>query len=1176
MTDASHSPPPPADKARIEAVVAQCIEALEKGERDPATRLCADDRELLVLVQRRLAHLAARGLIPDSEMLPASIGPYRVLKELGSGGMGHVYLADQTTPVRRQVALKVIKLGMDTREVVARFQAERQALALMSHPNIAAVFDAGITREGRPYFVMEYVPGQMLTSFCDARTLPTEARVRLVATVCRAVQHAHDRGFIHRDLKPSNILVTAHEGEFVPKIIDFGVAKATAAAAEGDATKDASLRTRADQVLGTPEYMSPEQMSSGGLDVDTRTDVYSLGVTLYELLCGELPFDSRRLRSVGRNELERILRDELPTQPSKRLSHVDADVVAARGGQRSTVQRSVAGELDWITLKALAKQRDQRYPSALALAEDLERLLSGEPVVAAPPGRAYRLRKFVRRHRVAVGAAVTVLLSLVAGLVVSLYATNEAIAARQRESDALGDAKAFFALSRDAVNNLVDAANEQLADVPQAETVRRQLLTTAMTFYTALRQREPADVDLQLDRLTASQHIGELLQQLGKPIDALAALQQCKSDADAMRANHAPNSRLLAIAVGIENSLGAVCTALGRTAEARRAFDDALATLATVRQLDAAALPDADAVEGRLLANLAGEYDQDDVAKALGLFERAFAAFDRADAKLATVRRRARAAVAYATALTRVNRVADAATALADAVARVQAAPPSSSRAAREDEAFLHENLATVLRRLDRGDEARKAKLRAIELYGELAAEHPEVPGHADKVAAGWHFLAQLDESEAKLDDALREIGKAVEQRESLRVRFPQQYRLAMHCARSLLEQASIEVQLWQHQSGDVKAPRETLERAIAIADEVRKSHTDDFDVLLTFSGVHTAMGSLDAASRRYEDALAQHLALRDVLTEQLATFATNAELHYQLAVAGSNLFQAYYLLKRPEDALAAGEAGLDHCERGLALDARHVPLRELVPQLVGRIATARFGLDDAPGGVEALQTMCDSEAWGADAREQGCLLLGERLHNMSEGSERSEWLERLALSLRKAIEARGSLAEALRRPPQKAGMSHVRSRLRDFDLRATLADVAGELQQYDEQEKWLAEAQELAATLPEMREGRVRSLHAQRMELALAREKPLAAETAGDEFLARAGEHNGGNYLFAVLFARAAAIATAPADKERLATKAVDSLRRALADGEVPASAAKREHFEGLRGRADYESLAR
>jgi non-specific serine/threonine protein kinase/serine/threonine-protein kinase len=340
------------------------------------------------------------------------IGPYRLLQKVGEGGMGEVWLAEQSEPVKRRVALKVIKQGMDTKQVVARFEAERQALALMDHPTVAKVFDAGATPEGRPYFAMEYVEGVPITEHCDRHRLATRERLRLFRQVCEGVQHAHQKAIIHRDLKPSNVLVSIREGNAVPKIIDFGVAKATA-----QKLTEKTMFTELGVLIGTPEYMSPEQAEMTGQDVDTRTDVYALGVMLYELLVGALPFDSKALRKAGFDGIRRKIREEEPPRPSTRLSTLgDRSTESAKLRQVDipTLQRQLRGDLDWITMKALEKDRTRRYGSPFELAADIERHLNHEPVLASPPSAAYRTRKFVRRHRFGVGVGIAAALLLLA------------------------------------------------------------------------------------------------------------------------------------------------------------------------------------------------------------------------------------------------------------------------------------------------------------------------------------------------------------------------------------------------------------------------------------------------------------------------------------------------------------------------------------------------------------------------------------------------------------------------------------------------------------------------------------------------------------------------------------------------------------------------------------------
>ncbi|MFG0329060.1 MAG: tetratricopeptide repeat protein [Phycisphaerales bacterium] len=389
-------------------------------------------------------------LPPTAERPGDQIDRYKLLQRIGEGGFGVVYMAEQREPVKRKVALKIIKLGMDTKQVIARFEAERQALAMMDHPNIAKVLDAGATHSGRPYFVMELVSGIPITEYCDRENLTTRERLELFIKVCRAVQHAHQKGIIHRDLKPSNVLVTLHDGHPAPKVIDFGIAKAT-----NSELTQRTLFTEFRQFIGTPEYMSPEQAEMSGLDVDTRSDIYSLGVLLYELLTGMPPFDPRTLRSAAINEVQRIIREYEPHKPSTRLSELGRPVTTPtrsesdgtkpgsadapssaqyiarrRRTDPATLARQLRGDLDWIVMRALEKDRTRRYDTANAFAEDIERHLRDEPVLAGPPTTRYRLGKLYRRHRrhfVAAGFVVgAVMLGLAGTTIGMLWALDTA------------------------------------------------------------------------------------------------------------------------------------------------------------------------------------------------------------------------------------------------------------------------------------------------------------------------------------------------------------------------------------------------------------------------------------------------------------------------------------------------------------------------------------------------------------------------------------------------------------------------------------------------------------------------------------------------------------------------------------------------------------------------------
>jgi serine/threonine protein kinase/tetratricopeptide (TPR) repeat protein len=434
---------------RIKAIFKEAL-ALPADERGPfLDRACAGDDRLRAEVEALLASKnelqssdpedeeeTAEGAVTES--VGTSIGRYKLLQQIGEGGFGTVYMAEQEEPVRRRVALKIIKLGMDTKQVIARFEAERQALALMEHPNIAKVFDAGATDTGRPYFVMELVRGVPITDYCDQNRLGTTERLDLFMAVCGAVQHAHQKGVIHRDIKPTNVMVTLHDGTPVPKIIDFGIAKAT-----NQRLTERTLFTEYNQFIGTPAYMSPEQAEMSGLDVDTRSDIYSLGVLLYELLTGTTPLDTQQFKKAAYTEIQRLIREEEPHRPSVRVSTMGQAATTAAEQRRTDLPglaRALRGDLDWVVMKALEKDRTRRYETANALRMDVQRFLANEPVLASPPGTIYRVRKFVRRNRTGVIVGATVAGALVVGL---LMAATGLIQAR-REAAASQAINEFF------------------------------------------------------------------------------------------------------------------------------------------------------------------------------------------------------------------------------------------------------------------------------------------------------------------------------------------------------------------------------------------------------------------------------------------------------------------------------------------------------------------------------------------------------------------------------------------------------------------------------------------------------------------------------------------------------------------------------------------------------------
>jgi serine/threonine protein kinase/WD40 repeat protein len=418
---------------------------------------------------------------PLAEGPGTQIGPYKLLQQIGEGGFGVVYMAEQQRPVRRKVALKIIKPGMDTREVIARFESERQALALMDHPNIARVLDGGTTESGRPYFVMELVKGVPLTQFCDDNKLDMRQRLALFSAVCKAIQHAHHKGVIHRDIKPTNVMVTLHDGQPVPKVIDFGVSKAIS-----QQLTEKTMFTAYGQMIGTPAYMSPEQAEMSGLDIDTRSDVYSLGVLLYELLTGSTPLEAKSLRGKAYAELQRMIREDEPPRPSLRVS-TQGEATALIAAQRGTGPRELGallrGELDWMVMKALEKNRDRRYESANSFAADIERYLKNEAVEACPPSALYRVRKFIRRNRVACTTGTFIALSLLVGILSSTMATRDALYQRRMTEESL----------------IVALADRQAAEQAQKNTV--------VALQVADRERERAEANAKAAR--DSEHVAQ-------------------------------------------------------------------------------------------------------------------------------------------------------------------------------------------------------------------------------------------------------------------------------------------------------------------------------------------------------------------------------------------------------------------------------------------------------------------------------------------------------------------------------------------------------------------------------------------------------------------------------------------------------------------------------------------
>jgi serine/threonine protein kinase len=732
------------------------LEALENPSPDDMAsyldEACAGDDALRRRVEELLqAHREAGNFLgPDSiqtaapaepvcERPGAHIGPYKLLQEIGEGGFGVVFLAEQEQPVRRRVALKVIKPGMDTRQVIARFEAERQALALMDHPHIAKVFDAGTTEHGRPYFVMELVHGVPVTEYCDQCNLTTRERLELFLAVSQAVQHAHQKGVIHRDIKPTNVLVAIQDGRPAPKIIDFGVAKAI-----NQRLTENSLATGFAQIIGTPLYMSPEQAELSALGVDTRTDIYSLGVLLYELLAGATPFEKERLQAAPFDELRRIIRDEEPPHPSVRVSTLAADLASTVAQRRRTEPRrltqQVRGELDWIVMKCLEKDRNRRYETANNLALDVQHYLHDEPVRACPPSAAYRLRKFARRNRVTLLTVGMIAMTLVVATVLSIWLALRAIEAERLAEDRLKaeslahqQAEVSFQKARQVVDDMyTQVAERWLAQQPQMEPLQREFLEKALQFYTESAQRTSTDPTVRFETARAYRRMAEIQHRLGQPGEAETAFRRAAERLQSLVDESPQEPKYHSELADTLHQLGVLLGDTGRYADEEQTHRRALAL---VEQLvtEFPTVPDyrrdlgrAHWFVGQVLAHL---HRREEAEKAL------------------------RSALAIQNAL---------------------AAEFPSVPEYRHHLAQTYLRLGLTLGYLGRFEEHREALGKAADILEALAAEFPTLPAYRNELANVYYWSVNLRrKGKIPLEEIEQYLGRALALQERLVAEYP-------------------------------------------------------------------------------------------------------------------------------------------------------------------------------------------------------------------------------------------------------------------------------------------------------------------------------------------------------------------------------------------------------------------
>jgi serine/threonine protein kinase len=705
-----------------------------------------------------------------AEVAGSVVGPYKLLQQLGEGGMGTVWMAEQTQPVQRRVALKLIKSGMDSRQVIARFEAERQALALMDHPNIAKVFDASTTESGRPYFVMELVKGVAITKYCDEHHLTCKARLELFVPVCQAVQHAHQKGIIHRDLKPSNVLVCLYDGKPVPKVIDFGVAKAA-----GPRLTEKTLFTELGQVVGTLEYMSPEQAELNQLDIDTRSDIHSLGVLLYELLTGTTPLERKRFKAAAFLEVLRLIREEESPRPSARLSTTEGlpTIAANRGLEPKKLSGLLRGELDWIVMKALEKDRSRRYETANGFALDLQRYLADEPVAAGPPSARYRLKKFYRRNRGPVVALVFILLALVGGILGTTLGLLQAQASEeQAQNDAIRAKQ-----ERDRANKArirANQAREAERKSKEAEKVQRKRAEVARTNEARQRRRAEAARDraaATLDAMTSS-IVGDALTQqkaltpeqrqfLTRALEYYRELLKDKVQDEKGR------KRLAAAAVRvgwIEKRLGRTKKGVVMLRQARDLYSQLAKELPANRSYREA-LASSHAELGNCLAELGS--------------------WDEAMAELRT-------------AITIEKQL----------VARFPKIPQY-----RRNIANSHAGLGSLLFHLEKWDLAEKEKRAAIAIEKQLVAEFPAIPAYAAALANSRNGLACILQGTQKWDQAETEFQAALKIQKHLAAAFPRDQVHRVHLAVTRMNWAALLVRLRKWNQADTEF-REALDIA--------------------------------------------------------------------------------------------------------------------------------------------------------------------------------------------------------------------------------------------------------------------------------------------------------------------------------------------------------------------------
>ena len=871
--------------ARVEEIFLGALEITEAGARESYLNdACATDIGLRQQVDRLLSALPrAQGFLDspagriespaDAETIDSAkqtdtggeaqfqvdpkalvgtwIGPYKLLQLLGEGGMGTIYLAEQEQPVKRRVALKIIKVGMDSTTFTARFEQERQALAMMDHPHIAKVLDAGASNAGRPYFVMEYVQGVPITRFCDQQQLSPRQRMELFIPVCQAVQHAHQKGVIHRDLKPSNVLVAMYDGRPVPKVIDFGVAKVT-----HRKLTELTMQTEIGSIVGTLEYMAPEQAELNNMDIDTRADIYSLGVLLYELLTGSPPFTAEELRSAEFTEMLRMIREVEPARPSTRISTSEAlpTIAANRKLEPKRLQSLLTGELDWIVMKCLAKERHRRYDTAVGLAADVARYLANEPVLAGPPKVSYRARKFLTRHRAAVATAAMCALLLVGGIVGTTWGWANANEAKRDAAAGENRAKAARAKLRAALDEVSsEAIATLLAQQPQLTDRHRALLTRTLELYEEFANDPGENPEDRREVALAHVRMGTIRGQLGELDGAAEAYKRAIALWESLVEEFPKHSPYVSELAKSHDSLGWVCDLQVNRTDAEANYRNAVALLTAIHETH----PDNPAY----ISDLA--YSRVHVANSLA---------DRAQRK--------EAEAGYRTAIELLKSIPD-----PDETARVrlgnaqynlalllgemelvEAAADEYKRSIEVLEALVadfpqehgHErrlsnsfvNLGEIIARGDDWETARTYYDRGREIQEKLVREYPAIPEYQKYLGRTISSLADELANRNFFDDARAMYQEAIDVKRNLSLRYPKSPTYVRDLASTFNNRAYMELR-----NDNLEASEAGFRDAIALQEPLVENHPDIAEYRRELGNSYGNLGSLLARQEEFKQA---------------------------------------------------------------------------------------------------------------------------------------------------------------------------------------------------------------------------------------------------------------------------------------------------------------------------------